>query len=204
MRNDYYTDPLLKEISSCQRNFDQSKAIESEKMATLDEWASKPPQQTGTLNCTVIKITNLDCTIGLSKLLRGQSTYIKNKIYQPQINGNVCYVWTTTDIGPNGGMGSDFSAGFESGLLSAKATLLGLKTGFARCGPPLAEIDPNWNEWKHTWGLDHKKHKNFCFAVGIGYPLEDKPYYWSEAHKTFDGNEHDHNKPDWADITVID
>ena len=40
--------------------------------------------------------------------------------------------------------------------------------------------------------------------MGIGYPLEDKPYYWSEAHKTFDGNEHDHNKPDWADITVID
>lgn len=203
MRNDYYNDSLLKEVSSCQRNFDQSKPIESEKMAILDEWASKPPQQTGTLNCTVIKITNLDCTIHLSKLLRGKATYVKDKIYQPQIHGNVCYVWTAPS-GPDGG--SDFASGFESGLLAVKATMLGLKCGFARCGLAYQPVDqsPEFNQWKHMWGIDHKKHNRFLFAMGIGYPLEDKPYYWSESYVGTEGNEHYHNKPNWVDLTVID
>lgn len=201
MRNDYYADPLLKEISSCQRNFDQSKAIESEKMAILDEWAGKPPQQTGTRHCTVIKITNTNCMLELSKLLRGKAVFQKDKVYQPQINAYVCYVWTATTNKET----AEFSAGFESGLLSAKATMLGLKTGFAKCGPPQGdETDPNWNAWKLKWKIDHKKHNSFGFALGIGYPIEDKPYYWSTGYKKYNEDNHTHIKPNWADITVID
>jgi hypothetical protein len=203
MRNNYYNDPSLQELSSCQRNFDQTKSIEPEKIAILDEWASKPPQQTSDRYVAVIKISNLECMLELSKLCYpdfGLEPDNPDKIYQPQINGSICYVYTLErgkDIYP-----SQFFSGFESGLLVAKATQLGLKTGFTKCIP---HNFLEWDSWKTKWNIPQIHHK-FSFAVSVGYPIEGKPYYWSNDENTVQGEgiEHYHNVPDWANLTIVE
>jgi len=76
-----------------------------------------------------------------------------------------------------------------------KATSLGLKTGFTRCGP---WTDSMWNQFLHTYNLNGEKHSKFCFALGVGYPVKDKPYYWQE-----DLGNHEHLKPDFPEIDIL-
>jgi len=206
-RNDYYNDPLLQEVSSCQRNFDQTKSIDPETMSILDEWVGRSPQQCGELNYNVIKILNPDCILSLSKKCGDPESAspfdnVDSTVFQPQMNGFVCYVWTI----PMGGWFKErnkeynpslnnFSIGFASGLVAMRATALGLKTGFTQCGP---WDTSTWKEWLAEWKLDYNKHQQFSFALGLGYGNDKKHYSWSK-----DNGISYHHRPEWPEVDVI-
>ena len=206
-RNDYYNDPLLQEVASCQRNFDQTKSIDPEIMSIVDEWVSKSPQQCGELNYNVIKILNHDCILSLSKKCGDPESAspfdkVDSTVFQPQMNGFVCYVWTI----PMGGWFKErnreynpslnnFAIGFASGLVAMRATALGLKTGFTQCGPWHTSM---WEEWLAEWKLDPRKHQTFSFALGLGYGNDKKHYSWSK-----DNGISYHHSPEWPEVDVI-
>jgi len=199
-RNDYYNDEMLREVASCQRNFDRDKIIDPEQMSIIDEWVGKAPVQCGEHKYNIIKITNLETMLDLSKLLArmppaaaGNKVLPEDAVSQPQILGHVCYVYTTAD----NMKASDFHVGFSSGLCAARATTLGLKTGFARCGP---RSDEGWTQWLLKWEIDLVKHKSFKFALGVGHGTDDQHYAWSPYRKN---HIHEHNKPNFPTMDVI-
>ena len=95
-RNNYYNDEMLREVASCQRNFDRDKIIDPEQMAIIDEWVGKAPVQCGEHKYNIIKITNLETMLDLSKLLAttDMANFVSmtrdNLVFQPQILGHVC------------------------------------------------------------------------------------------------------------------
>lgn len=198
-RNNYYNDEVLREVASCQRNFDRDKIIDPEQMAIIDEWVGKAPVQCGEHKYNIIKITNLETMLDLSKLLANANApttgplFIENEVFQPQILGHVCYVYTA----PDGMKSPDFHVGFSAGLCAARATTLGLKTGFARCGPISDKI---WTQWLLKWEIDLVNHKSFKFALGVGHGTDDQHYAWSPYRA---GHLHEHNKPNFPIIDTI-
>lgn len=206
-RNNYYNDPLLKEVASCQRNFDRSKPISEDIIAQLDEWVAKGPQQVGERVFNTIKITNPDCALHLSQICSGvpeDQELQKDNVYQPQANATLTYVWClpgVTWFAENDHiLGADpesyrLHIGFNAGLVTRKATDLGLKTGFTACGPHTRE---KWEHWKQTWGLNKHKYWDFQFALGVGYGYPGMPYFWSPG----DGF-HTHMKPTFLEIDEV-
>lgn len=197
-RNNYYNDEMLREVASCQRNFDRDKTIDSEQMSIIDEWVGKAPVQCGEHQYNIIKITNLETMLDLSKILAltNVDNFVslkKNKVFQPQILGHVCYVYTATNIV----QAPDFHVGFSAGLCAARATTLGLKTGFARCGPL---SDKLWTDWLLKWELDSVNHTSFKFALGVGHGYDNQHYAWSPY---CEGHIHEHNKPNFPIIDII-
>lgn len=198
-RNNYYNDEMLREVASCQRNFDRDKTINPEQMSIIDEWVGKAPTQCGEHSYNIIKITNLETMLDLSKLLA--TTNVENVVamktedivFQPQMLGYVCYVYTASVsmVAP------DFHVGFSAGLCAARATTLGLKTGFTRCGPVLEQA---WPEWLLKWDLDPVNHKSFKFALGVGHGTDDQHYAWSPYRE---GHLHEHNSPNFPIIDTI-
>ena len=199
--NDYYKDQELKSIASCQRNFDVTREKPTETIQSLDEWIEKPPEQCGELRFNIIKISNQGCQLHLSKILSPYKE-VTWKIEQPQIIANITYVWTIPsqtwfnekDVDWNPEL-SFFHIGFHSGLLTKKVSELGLVTGFTQCGPVNDDV---WNDFKQEWNIDSVKHNKFGFALGVGYPLEDKPYYWQYSF----GN-HVHCVPEFPKVDII-
>lgn len=202
-RNNYYNDEMLREVASCQRNFDRDKTIDSEQMSIIDEWVGKAPVQCGEHQYNIIKITNLETMLDLSKILAltNVDNFVsmkKNKVFQPQILGHVCYVYTATNIV----QAPDFHVGFSAGLCAARATTLGLKTGFARCGPL---SDKLWTDWLLKWELDSVNHTSFKFALGVGHGYDNQHYAWSSYREDNlpEGHIHTHNKPNFPIIDII-
>ena len=200
-RNDYYKDKELQTIASCQRNFDVTRDIDTELRLVLDEWIGKPPEQCGELRFNIIQIHNQGCQLHLSKILSPYEEVTWN-IEQPQVIANVTYVWTVPnqtwfnkkELDWNPEL-SCFHIGFHAGLITKKVSELGLVTGFTQCGPVNKDV---WQDFKTKWNIDSEKHDKFGFALGVGYPLKDKPYYWQYSF-----GDHVHCVPEFPKVDII-
>ena len=56
----------------------------------------------------------------------------------------------------------------------------------------------NWQDFKTKWNIDSEKHDKFGFALGVGYPLKDKPYYWQYSF-----GDHVHCVPEFPKVDII-